>query len=739
MASSVPKNYQHILALAFAVKEINENLKILPNISLGFHILNSYYAAKRTSKAILSLFSPRYKFVPNFKCDNQNNLVAIIGGYVSRISANMAIISAIHKTPQLAYGSFLPLHGEEMQFPCLYQMVPKAAKQLIGVVQLLQRFGWTWIGLLAIDDDRGERFFQTMMPMLTQNGICYSFIIKIPKQSSVDEMIDFGLQNLESKVWIITSHWDFASLSVQKIFDIQTFYGSISFTVQANQPVGFQKFIQMIQPSWVEGDGFIQDFWEQAFSCSLKGTKGEEDEKSCIGDEKLESIPGVLFEMKMTGHSYNVYNAAYAVAHALHAIYKSNSRHRGMKEGERLANWNVQPWQVHAFLKNILFNNSAGDTVQFDDNRELIAGFDVTNWMMFPNGSVVRVKIGRLEPEAPSGKELTIHEDLIVWHPSFNQVLPLSVCNDYCYPGYSRKKKEGEMFCCYGCAPCAEGMISDQKDMDACGECPEDQYPNEDQTQCIAKVLTYLSYESDLGVILASLTISFSLLTILVLEIFVKHNNLTLTYILLISILLCFLSSFVFIGQPGKAICLLRQTAFGIIFSVALSSVLAKTITVVLAFMVTKSGSRMSKWMGKRMANSIVLSCSLIQVGICTLWLSSFPPFPDRDIQSVNGEIILKCNQGSAIMFYCVLGYLGSLAVVSFIVAFLARKLPNSFNETKFITFSMLVFCSVWLSFVPTYLSTKGKYMVAVEIFSILASSSGLLCCISPPKCYIIL
>nr|XP_034992597.1 vomeronasal type-2 receptor 26-like [Zootoca vivipara] len=640
-----------------------------------------------------------------------------------------------------------------------------------------------------MDNENGEVFLQTVLPEFSQKGICFDFIIRIPtltSTSELNEILEDGLkiynelmnstasvvvfygesysmmilrwipyfaENPPSLpkgiVWLTTAAMELTSQLYQKNWETKIFHGVLSFTTHSNDIPGFKAFAESQNPLSAKGDGFIRDFWQQAFECVFAYPNVEDVKGNiCTGKEKLESLPAPFFEMSMTSHSYSIYNAVCAVAHALHHMSSTRFTYQAM---ERRGGWKYQMLNIvkrqstinlHNFLRRVSFNNSVGDKISFDEYGEIVAGFDVINWIVSSNQSFHRVKVGNVDPN----QGLTINGDGITWPNHFNQSHPLSLCTERCHPGTRKKLKDGEPFCCYDCIPCPEGKISAQEDMNECNICSEEKYPNNNQDLCIPKETTFLSFEEPLGISLGCFAFAFSFITALVLGTFLKHhdtpivkaNNKDLTYMLLISLLLCFLSALLFIGWPGKVVCLFRQTAFGTIFSVAVSCVLAKTMTVVLAFMATKPGSKMRKWVGKRLAIAIVFSCSFIQGGICTVWLASSPPFPDVDMHSITKEIVMECNEGSVTMFYCVLGYMGFLALVSFTVAFLARKLPDSFNEAKFITFSMLVFCSVWLSFIPSYLSTKGKYMVAVEIFSILASGAGLLGFIFGPKCYII-
>ncbi|KAJ6652221.1 hypothetical protein lerEdw1_012967 [Lerista edwardsae] len=99
--SAFIQEYQHVLALEFAVKEINENQRLLPNLTLGFSIYDSYLHAKETYQAILRLISPKDRFLPNYKCDNKGDLMAIIEELTSDISHPIVDVLCLYKILQV--------------------------------------------------------------------------------------------------------------------------------------------------------------------------------------------------------------------------------------------------------------------------------------------------------------------------------------------------------------------------------------------------------------------------------------------------------------------------------------------------------------------------------------------------------------------------------------------------------------------------------------------------------------
>ncbi|XP_076996327.1 vomeronasal type-2 receptor 116-like [Tamandua tetradactyla] len=739
-------------------------------MSLGFDLYNALPSEAKTLENCLIWLSGIGKAIPNYSCEREGKSAAVITGITWSLPAQMGTLLELYKFPQLTYGPFEPLLHENNHFPSVYHMAPTDASLPIGMVLLLLHFHWTWVGLVASEDMKGTRIVSELRGEMDRNGVCVAFVEMIAvtnrydysmhlnyilriQDSSASVVIIYGDTDsflglifdrwnrvVTWKVWITTSQWNFPSSEKMTMFD--TFHGTLSFSHHHREIPGFKHFLQTVNPSKYPEDFYLGKLWFIHFGCKVSESDCDKLE-DCIPNASLESLPLHEFDTTMSEWSYYVYNAVYALAQSLHEmlLLSVDSQSMGIEN-----NFKFQPWQLHSILKNVHFNNSAGEQISLHDKRISESTYDILNYVSFPHGIGLQVKVGQFVPQAPRGHSFTINEEVIEWAISFKET-PHSVCSNSCNPGFWKTPREGEATCCFDCTPCPGNEISNETDMDHCFKCPDSHYPNTERDHCIQKVVTFLAYGDPLGEALACTALCFSLLTVAVLRIFVQYrdtpivkaNNRTLSYILLTSLLLCFLCSLLYIGHPNTATCILRQLAFGVVFTVAISTVLAKTLTVILAFKATTPGRRLRQWLVSGAPNSVIPTCSLIQMTLCGLWLGTSPPFVDRDTHSEPGSIIIECNKGSITAFYCVLGFLGALALGSFTLAFLARNLPDAFNEAKLLTFSMLVFCSVWVTFLPVYHSSKGKAMVAVEVFSILASSAGLLGCIFAPKCYIII
>ncbi|XP_032751852.1 vomeronasal type-2 receptor 116-like [Rattus rattus] len=760
------KNIHLILSLYFSIEEINSNPQVLPNISLLVKIECNLL----TDRSKISLSSRKGDYFPNFHCRNQRRYLIVFTGPMWLPTAMLGPLLYISRTPELYYGPFHPLLNSYEQFPYLYQMAIKDTSIAIGMVTLVIYFSWNWVGLMISDDDLGLQFASELREEMQRYDICLAFVTVITYNSKlfltmagmyynqiimslakvviiygdIDSFLQviFRLWQFVDirRIWIATSQWDVITSNGEFLFN--SFHGTLSFSHHYSEISGFKEFIQTVYPLNYSNTISLAKLWWVNFNCFWPSSNCKKLKK-CSRKMLLKWLSNNQFEMAMSETNYNLYNAVYAVAHSLHELI--------LQQANTLSN-NVEKelmfdsLQVLSSLKKIQFVNPAGDLVNLNHKENLNVDYDIFYTGDFLQSYGIKVKIGNFFKYFTQPQQLLMSDEMVDWATDIRQTLP-SICSTPCSPGFRKSPQEGKAVCCFDCNPCPENEISNMTDMDYCYKCQDNQYANSEGTHCLSKIVTFLSYEDPIGVTLACLALCFSALTAVVFGIFlrnqdtpiVKANNRALSYCLLISLIYCFLCSLLFIGKPHMVTCIMQQTIFAVVFTVAVSTVLSKTITVVLAFKFTLPSKKMRWLMTSGTSVLIIPICTMIQLIICGIWLGTSPPYVDSDGHIEHGHILIVCNKGSVTAFYCVLGYLGSIALASFTVAFLARNLPDTFNEAKFLTFSMLVFCSVWLTFLPVYHSTSGKALVIVEVFCILTSTAGLLICIFAPKCYIIL
>uniref|UniRef100_A0A8C6T6J4 G-protein coupled receptors family 3 profile domain-containing protein n=1 Tax=Neogobius melanostomus TaxID=47308 RepID=A0A8C6T6J4_9GOBI len=696
--------------MLFAIAEINNSSDLLPGVSLGYRMYDSCgFPPHGVAGALALANGNEATFVSSeTPCTRSAQVQAILG---------------------ISHWATCACLSDKAKYPSFFRTIPSDLYQSRAVAQLVRHFGWTWVGAIRTNDDYGNNGMATFTETANQLGICLEYsvpfistdspekllsIVNIIKQSTSKVIVTFvqprdfitlitalsehnvtGYQWVGTEAWIVDS--EIVAMNKHHILD-----GAIGVSIPEAHVRGIEEFMMDVKPLNSSGNQLFTEFWEALFSCEFNS---KNNQKRCTGTEDLSDVKNSFTDMSLMPILNNVYKGVYAVAHALHKILKCNKTCD--------TNVTLDPSMVR-------------EEVYFNENGDPVAKYEIINWQPTAQGTVEFVTVGLYDASLPVDKQLTLQNASLFWAQNSNQ--GTSICSKPCLPGTRKVLQKGKPVCCYDCTPCAEGEISNTTDSITCIQCPPDFWSNAQRVACVQKETEFLSYEEIMGALLTAASLFGTCMTCVVAWIFLKYrktpivraNNSELSFLLLFSLSLCFLCSLTFIGRPSEWSCMLRHTAFGITFVLCISCVLGKTIVVLMAFRATLPGSNVMKWFGPLQQRLSVVAFTLIQVLICVLWLTISPPFPFKNMKQFTYKIIMECAMGSAIGFWAVLGYIGLLAVLCFVLAFLARKLPDNFNEAKFITFSMLIFCAVWVTFIPAYVSSPGKFSVAVEIFAIL-------------------
>ncbi len=161
-----------------------------------------------------------------------------------------------------------------------------------------------------------------------------------------------------------------------------------------------------------------------------------------------------------------------------------------------------------------------------------------------------------------------------------------------------------------------------------------------------------------------------------------------------------------------KIVCFspIRRFTVGMGFSMVYGALLTKTNRISRIFHSAAKSARRPSYISPRSQLIITTVLVSLQFGATLVWtVAAFPgarrDFPHRD------EVILKCNVNDSSFLISQVYNMLLISVCTF-YAVKTRKVPENFNEAKFIGFTMYTTCVIWLAFIPIYFGTGNSFEV---------------------------
>ena len=323
---------------------------------------------------------------------------------------------------------------------------------------------------------------------------------------------------------------------------------------------------------------------------------------------------------------------------------------------------------------------------------------------------------------------------------------PTSICSVPCdYNQAQMFSGKGDK-CCWNCVACSKYQYLPTRH--ECIDCGLGSVPSEDLKLCVAIPQEYLTYDSTIAIVAMSVAGMGVVITVYVIYVFfkfsdtpvVKASGKELSFVLLAGIFFCYCMTFVIIAKPTNIICGAQKFGVGLCFAMCYSALLTKTNRISRIFRAGKRTVKRPKCISPQSQLLICFGMVGTQVLIGVVWLLLSPPeagsyYPTRESNQ------LVCLSAVGLSYMIGFGYPIILIIVCTVYAILTRKIPEAFNESKYIGFTMYTTCIIWLAFVPIYFSTASNIQLrlATMCLSISLSATVSLVCLFTPKLYIII
>ena len=775
-----PIGLGHVEAMLFAIDKINNNPKLLPNITLGYDIrdycesttlaMQHTYSFVRRNEIV---FKSRVDYCSCLNNTNQtenerNPIAAVIGPTDSGSAVVVGSLLEVAGIPAISHSAT----SNELSSPLyrhFFRTAPPDSQQANAMADVIQYFNWSYVTVVAMDDSYGRGgVWELKKEAERRKTFCIAFAEYISRQeysSKLRRAVNKIKSYPNAKVvvlWLFGSYGRrFLNEAAQQELQDRTWILSDGLATEDDVFVGLkdteQKIIHGslgIQPRHLDNQYFKEfviaetnsfssrnrvPWWEEIWQSQGKVNCSSRLEDDC---------QDMLFRLIYDTYIPYVVDAVFAVGHALHLMLYCSDRatHEVVCPDSPLS---VDLQEVRRYLRTVDFFGLTG-RVSFDSSGDPVSSFyDIVHFYT-SEGQRQPVKIVIGSWERSRNPKLLLNDTQITWNAqNSGNSIPRSFCQDDCLPGTFRSPTSP---CCWNCTKCSVGMISIAINSAKCQECPKGQKPNERGSSCVDLPEAEVVWTS-LANILVLLFSSIGIASVAMCSIvFYKHRNTSivkaanreLSCILMTTIAFSFSMSILELAKRTNFTCRFGACWRSSVLVTFIVTLIIKTMKILSAFRVNVVTESFKKFI--LMAKSqtlLVLAPISVQLILVLLWIILDPPSQRRIIKPVEGKVHLSCSlfqsQIGQIFQISIIVYMSFLAVVCTFYAFKARNLPENFNEGRYIVFSMYILLLSSMGYYPVDMGLTGSLETSLTCTSTLLSSYGLLICMFGPKIYVVL
>ena len=773
--SGKPEDLEMLEAMLFAIDRINNDMNLLPNLTIGYDVRDS------CNDEIIGL-NEALDFEFDYDRSNNISFLGIVGPAYTAVTHSIATLLSIEiiQIPLISYASTDAALSNKDLYEYLLRTIPSDNLQTNAMVDLVSYFGWEYVSVIFNDNDFGDSASNAFIDAVMERGICVDAKISIPllEESGANETIKEAVQTLMKStasvvvaftdndtisalfeelrsinstrkfVWMASDKWASSHLVRDKFREIAK--GMYGFQLHIDHISEFNDYFSQLNLSTNIRNPFFHDpRYNYAYYHLYCNAEGSGSGYDCPDD--LTAEPGY----SQGDNVPHVIDAVYAFAHALQNFLNYNCDspirwNRYTQQCDGMKN-KLNGENLLGYLHNVTFNGIRNHDVSFDKNGDPLGAYEISNLQKNESGQYEYVSVGFWNS--------AYKEKALIMSNTDGIEKVISRCSDPCSEGMIVSVTNQNCPLCFECIPCVGPTYSINNTAKNCSLCNDNHWGNNPltgSTHCIPVKIQHLDFSSGWSIVSMCIATIALIILAAIIVIFiinwqtpvVKSSGREQMIMLLVGSGICCVLTYVVVAPPSTTVCVFQRIDVWFWFSLAFGALLVKIIRVARIFYSIKYSTKRPPLTDP--IHQVLFTIAIVSFQLLLVLIGLIVDHPvvkrDPDVVITNfdqtgnaPEIVETCQQPHTAILVLSLVYNSSLIIGCTILGLMTMGFPDNFNEAKHVMFTSFTLVVVWVLFIPVYLYTEDEFRPGVLALGIILSTVALMAGIFFPRVFIII